>query len=234
MQGIVRESGQPVSLAVVDSSTTPFTGVTGSDGAYLVAAILDETVLTARSIQTGNTGTVTITPTTTDTVTADIELATTGPYVVSVNPPDGTLGVALAPSISVTFSEPVEPSTVSTSSFTLSTGGAPLPGRVVLGNANRTASFLPEGNLEPVTAYEIALTAEILDLNGNGLLPFNSSFTTLDDSVAGFTPDAVEVSFPDEAGNITVSAPVGSFEPGASVMIVNNTNGIVTSGIVLG
>jgi hypothetical protein len=48
------------------------------------------------------------------------------------------------------------------------------------------------------------------------------------------SPDAVEVSFPDEAGNITVSAPVGSFEPGASVMIVNNTNGIVTSGFVLG
>ena len=234
VQGIVRESGQPIALAVVDSSTTPFTGVTGSDGAYLVASILDETVLTARSIQTGNTGTVTITPTTTDTVTADIELATTGPYVVSVNPPDGTLGVALAPSISVTFSEPVEPSTVTATSFTVSTGGAALPGRVVLGNTNRTASFLPEGNLEPVTNYEIALTADVLDLNGNGLLPFNSSFTTLDDSVAGFTPDAVEVSFPDEAGNITVSAPVGSFESGASVMIVNNTNGIVTSGFVLG
>ncbi len=234
VQGIVSESGLPAALAVVDSSTTPFADVTSSDGAYLVAAVLDETAITARSLVSGNSGIVTITPATTDPVTADIELSTTGPYVTTVTPLDGTLGVAVAPSIRVDFSEPVEPATVATSSFSLATGGAPVPGRIVLSNANRTASFLPDENLETVTMYEIALTADITDVNGNGLLPFSSSFTTLDETVAGFNPDAVTVSFPDQDGLVTVEAPPGSFESGASVTLINQTKAVVVSGSVSG
>ena len=234
VQGIVRESGTPASLAVVESSTTPFADVTTSNGAYLVGAVLDETAVTARSLVSGNSGIVTITPAATDPVTADIELSTTGPYVTSVTPQDGTLGVAVAPSIRVDFSEPVEPATVATSSFSLATGGAPVPGRIVLSNANRTASFLPDETLETVTTYEIALTADITDVNGNGLLPFSSSFTTLDETVAGFNTDAVTVSFPDQDGLVTVEAPRGSFESGASVTLINQTKAVVVSGSVSG
>ncbi len=47
-----------------------------------------------------------------------------------------------------------------------------------------------------------------------------------------FQPDAVSLSFPDGSGDITVEAPAGSFESGASILIINVTNGIVTSGTI--
>ncbi|HEY7818178.1 MAG TPA: hypothetical protein VIG29_08170, partial [Vicinamibacteria bacterium] len=70
------------------------------------------------------------------------------------------------------------------------------------------------------------------DSAGNALLPFASSFTTAAPDTGAFDPGAVQVSFPDEEGNVTVSAEAGSFEPGASLTIVNVTNGMVVTGDV--
>ncbi|MGH9462307.1 MAG: Ig-like domain-containing protein, partial [Vicinamibacteria bacterium] len=234
VRGVVTEGGNPARLAVVESSSAPFMDVTADDGIYQVVAALRETTISARSLVSGNIGSTLVTPATTDPVEADVVLSTTGPFVATVTPPNGQQGVALAPVIQVTFSEPVDPTTVDLSSFTLtkSSDGTPVSGRVVLGPANRSASFLPTNNLEPLTSYGIALTAGVTDTSGNGLLPFNSSFTTLEDAPAGFDPDAVTVSFPDDEGNVLVEAPPGSFESGASVLILNNTNGIVVSGVV--
>jgi hypothetical protein len=233
VQGTVRESGQPSRLAVVESSTSAFMDVTADDGAYRVAAALRETTLSARSLVTGNLGTASITPTTPDPIVADIELTTTGPFVTAVNPPDGERGVPQAASIRLSFSEPVVPETVTLSSLSLKkSDGTAVEGRVTVGSGNRSASFLPSSNLEPLTAYEVSATDAITDTSGNGLLPFTSSFTTVDLAPPPFDPDAVTVTFPDATGQVTVSSPAGSFESGASVLIINNTSGIVVSGVV--
>ncbi|MGI0149644.1 MAG: Ig-like domain-containing protein, partial [Thermoplasmata archaeon] len=139
--------------------------------------------------------------------------------------------MSLSPSIRVTFSEPVDASTVSTSSLSL-TSTTPVPGRVVLGAGNRSASFLPDGNLEPLTSYTLTANPDILDTSGNPLLPFTSSFRTLDDSIPELNPDALTESFPDGNGVVTVEAPEFSFEANAAVTIVNLTNGIVVTGNV--
>jgi hypothetical protein len=231
VQGTVTEGGLPARLVLVESSTTPFMDITPDSGFYVVAAKLESTTLTARSLLTGNQGIEEVTPSSTATVSRDIALTTTGPFVTEATPPNGALGVSLSPSIRVTFSEPVDPGTVTTSSFSLSST-ASVPGRIVLGSANRSASFLPDENLEPLTSYTLTAAASILDTSGNPLLPFTSSFTTLDDSIPELNPDALQVSFPDENGFVTVSAPEFSFEGNAAVTIVNLTNGIVVTGNV--
>ena len=235
VQGTVTEGGSPANLAVVESSTTPFMDITAADGVYLVAAKLESTTLTARSLVTGNQATASVTPTTTDTQTVDLALAATGPFVTEVTPEDGSLGVALAPAITTNFSEPVDASTVTTASFVLTrtSDASVVPGRVTLGSGNRSASFLPDDTLESLTSYTLELTTTITDTSGNALLPVTSLFTTLEEVAAGFAPDAITVSFPDGDGQVTVSAAPGSFESGASVLIINNTQAIVASGIVL-
>jgi hypothetical protein len=234
IEGIVTEGGNPAAFVVVQSSTAPFMDVTAADGSYRVAARLQSTAINARSLQTGNQVSVGVTPATVDTVALDLTLAATGPFVTHAVPENGALGVALAPAITATFSEPVAPSTVTTSSFTLvkTLDGSPVAGRVVLGAGNRSASFLPERNLDSAVSYTAALSSSVTDPEANPLLPFSWSFTTLEDAVAGFNPDAVEVSFPDGNGEVTVSAPAGSFESGASVLIVNGSQSIVVSGVV--
>ena len=213
VQGTVTESGAPARLAVVESSTSAFMDITGDDGLYQVAAALRETTLTARSLITGNLGTASVTPVSPDPVFADIELTTTGPFVTAVTPADGERGVVLAPRITLSFSEPVVADTVTLTSLSLKKAdGTMVEGRVSLGSGNRSASFLPLSNLEPVTAYEITAADSITDTSGNGLLPLTSSFTTLDVAPAPFDPESVTVTFPDDNGEVTVSTPAGSFE----------------------
>ncbi len=233
VRGTVIEGGMPARLSIVESSTAPFADVTSDDGTYRVAAAPRLTTVSARSLVSGNAGVESVSPALgmEEVSGVDIALRPTGPIVTAVTPADTARAVALSPSIRVTFSEPVLGATLSpTSFFVRPSGGAALSGRVVMGISNRSASFLPANSLLSSTSYEIVLTGAIRDGSGNALSPFTSSFTTLDTAVVGFNPDAVRVSFPDASGEVRVEAPPGSFEPGASVLILNNTNGIVTSG----
>ena len=233
VQGTVTEGASAANLVLVESSTTPFMDITASSGVYVVAAKLSETTLTARSLVTGNQAVATVTPVDTTPVSLDLSLTTTGPFVSQVSPPDGAAGISLAPAITVTFSEPVDPNSVTLATFSLTKADTtPVPGRVIVGAGNVTASFLPDASLDAITGYVIAATAGIFDTTGNALLPFTSSFTTLDDSIPDLNPDALTVSFPDADGMVTVQAPAFSFEPDAAVTILNVTNGIVVTGNV--
>ena len=233
IQGTVTEGGTPANLVVVESSTSPFMDITPSTGFYVVAAKLEATTLTARSLVSGNQAAESVTPGTTDPVTLDIVLTTTGPFVSAATPPDGATGVPLAPVITITFSEPVDASTVDLSSLSLTKADTtPVPGRVIVGAGNLTASYLPDDNLEAITGYVLSATAGILDTTGNPLLPFTSSFTTLDDAIPELNPDALAVSFPDSDGFVTIQAPVFSFEANAAVTILNVTNANVVTGNV--
>ncbi|HXV61489.1 MAG TPA: Ig-like domain-containing protein, partial [Vicinamibacteria bacterium] len=234
IQGTVTEGGSPAGLAVVESSTSPFTDVTPASGFYTVGARLEPTTITARSLVTGNQAVSIVTPSSaTSTVNLDLALTLTGPFVTDATPLDGAVGVSLSPSIRLTFSEPVDPSTISTTSVSLRRADeTPVPGRAVLGVGNLSVSFLPDDNLEPLTNYVVVASSAVRDTTSNPLLPFASSFTTLDDSIAEPNPDTLTVSFPDADGFVTIEAPAFSFEPGSSVTIVNLTNGIVVTGNV--
>jgi hypothetical protein len=109
---------------------------------------------------------------------------------------------------------------------------AAVAGRITLGPGRRSIAFLPGAPLEALTSYSFRLTADVADSAGNPLLPFTSNFTTVAPDSDDFDPGAIQVTFPDAEGNVTVSAPPGSFESGASITVINRTNGVVAEGEV--
>jgi hypothetical protein len=85
--------------------------------------------------------------------------------------------VAINQIITATFSEAMDPSTVSTTTFTLNQGTTPVAGTVSYTGV--TATFTPAGNLAPLTTYTATITTGAMDLAGNALAAdFSWSFTT--------------------------------------------------------
>ncbi|MBI5018195.1 MAG: Ig-like domain-containing protein [Deltaproteobacteria bacterium] len=123
--------------------------------------------------------------------TADV----TPPTVVSTIPADGTTNVALSTAVDVTFSELMDPATLTTATFTLTAAGAPVAGAVTYGAAFRTAIFTPAAPLTLGTAFVATVTTGAKDLAGNGLAAAVSfTFTTaVSDNIP---PTVVSVSPP--------------------------------------
>ena len=102
---------------------------------------------------------------------------TTAPTVSATVPANATTGVAISSQIAFTFSETMDPSTISTATFTLKQGTTPVAGTVNYNGV--TATFTPAGNLAPLTTYTATITTGATDLAGNPLTSAMSwTFTT--------------------------------------------------------
>jgi hypothetical protein len=104
---------------------------------------------------------------------------TTAPTVTSTDPDsaNGATGVALNKEVAVTFSEAMDPLTITTSTFTLQQGATDVSGTVTY--VDPTATFSPATNLESSTTYTATITTDSKDLAGNPLASnFVLSFTT--------------------------------------------------------
>jgi hypothetical protein len=114
---------------------------------------------------------------------------TTAPTVSSTVPANDATGVAIGGNIATTFSEEMDPLTITTTTFTLNQGTTPVAGRVSY--AGVTATFTPAGNLVPLTTYTATVTTGARDLAGNVLAAnFVWSFTTAA-TTAGQAPVAL-------------------------------------------
>ena len=103
------------------------------------------------------------------------------PAVSSVTPPDGNLIVCPETSVvSATFSKPMNPATINSSTFTVTgPGGASVDGTVSYVAATNMATFTPTLDLALDTAYDATLTSAVMDPYGNHLAAnFTWSFTT--------------------------------------------------------
>jgi hypothetical protein len=99
---------------------------------------------------------------------------TTGPRVSATSPSDGDSNVALNASVTVTFSENVDPLTITGSSFYLSGG---LTGTITY--SSKSASLVPDSNLQYGTDYTAAITTAVTDVAGNHMdSDYTWSFTT--------------------------------------------------------
>jgi len=93
---------------------------------------------------------------------------TTAPTVISTIPAAGDVGVAVNANITATFDEPMDPSTITTTTFTLKQGITPVPGAVT-SPSTTTATFNPDSNLLPLTTYTATITTGVKDLAGNAM-----------------------------------------------------------------
>jgi hypothetical protein len=118
---------------------------------------------------------------------------TTSPTVTEVLPDGGASGVATDATLSITFSEVVDPATVGPGSILLRADDGFVVGSVTyLGPA---ALFTPESPLRPITRYTATVNPEVRDLSGRPLAAERTwSFTT--GTEADRTPPIVTAHFP--------------------------------------
>jgi len=102
---------------------------------------------------------------------------TTAPAVSATNPLNGATGVAV---ITASFSEAMNASTITATTFTVTGPSAtPVAGTVAYNASTYIASFTPTSALAPSTAYTATITTGAKDLAGNGLASNHVwSFTT--------------------------------------------------------
>jgi len=101
---------------------------------------------------------------------------TTPPTVTAVSPGIGATDVPITSTLTATFSEAMNASTINTSTFTLS-GSSPVSGTVSY--AGTTATFTPSSPLAYNTTYTATITTGVKDLAGNAMAEnYTWSFTT--------------------------------------------------------
>jgi hypothetical protein len=102
----------------------------------------------------------------------------TPPTVISLYPRAGSVDVALSTTFVMGLSEPVDPSTATPLSVSVSSGGIKIPGRVLVSADRTIVTFDPEDVLSHDTDYVLVVTNRLRDLTGNGAVPFSASFDT--------------------------------------------------------
>jgi hypothetical protein len=101
------------------------------------------------------------------------------PVVISTIPGPGAMGVAFNTLITATFSEPMNPATITMTTFTLRQGTTDLMGTVMLDAAGTTARFTPAAPLMPSLVYTATITVGAQDTTGMAMVaPHSWMFTT--------------------------------------------------------
>ena len=183
---------------------TPPVAVTGVITADLTNTIFTFTPSSALALSTPYTATIT----TGATDEYGIALATnfvwtftTGdapclpgpPTVVFVTPPTGATGVCPNSVVTATFSEAMNPSTINTTTFTLTgPGTTSVAGSVTYDVSSYTATFTPSSILALDTLFTATITTGVQDPSGNALASnYVWTFTTALAACTTVTPPTV-------------------------------------------
>ena len=132
------------------------------------------------------------------------------PTVVTVSPADGSGGVCLTTIASALFSEPMDPATVNTTTFTVTDGGIAVAGTVAYDTQSQVASFRPTNVAGFAAGRAFVATIKsgasgVRDAAGNALAA---------DRVWGFTTGAAACG---SAVNLGTISTFGAFGGGAGV-----------------
>jgi hypothetical protein len=104
----------------------------------------------------------------------------TAPQVVAIDPPAGADDVPPGAGISVTLSEPIDPT--SSSAFSLVGPQGAVAGTLALASGNAQILFTPAAPLVGGASYTVGISTALRDPAGNALAaPVSSSFTVRDD-----------------------------------------------------
>ncbi len=136
--------------------------------------------VTAHLVEDGDAGAVS------DPLVLELDTAgpdTTPPTLQSRTPVIDATDVAVGTDVTATFSEAIDPATISASSVTLTQGTTPVPATRTLTGAGTTLTIDPDADLAPDTTYTVTLTGAIEDTAGNPLAsaPITWDFTTAAD-----------------------------------------------------
>jgi hypothetical protein len=160
----------------------------------------------------------------------------TPPRVISNIPVNGSTVVSTFATATVTFSEPMNPSTINPVTFNLQvTNGPGIPGTVTYNPTTRVAEFTPTSPLPSLANITATVTTGAKDVAGNGLAaPFSFKFTTIDQS-----PPFVLSTTPSNGatGVSTTAAITVTFSEAMAASTINSTNfslRVTSSGAAVG
>jgi len=101
------------------------------------------------------------------------------PTVTSTSPANNDINVSVNRRVTATFSKAMDPATITTTTFTLAQGAAPVPGTVTYATTGTTATFTPTSPLAINTTYTAKITTGAKDTTGQALASdFTWTFTT--------------------------------------------------------
>jgi clostripain len=148
----------------------------------------------------------------------------TPPTVISTSPITGATGIAKNSTISVTFSEALDPSTVDTGSFTVNDGSSNLSGTVSLSSDKKTAVFTLSADMAYDIEHTVTLDESIADAAGNEL-GTDSVFSFTTGSAPDTTPPTVAVNPANGAVNYSLSGNIVlTFNESMNPLTVDSTN----------
>ncbi|MDT0168094.1 Ig-like domain-containing protein [Pseudarthrobacter sp. BRE9] len=96
----------------------------------------------------------------------------TAPTVTATSPAAGATGVAVTGNVAGTFSESMDPSTITSNTFTLTDGTTTVPAAVTYDAAGKVATLNPDADLASGTKYTATIkggTSGVKDIAGNAL-----------------------------------------------------------------
>jgi len=153
---------------------------------------------------------------------------TTPPTVTSTDPATGETGVALNRNIAATFSEGMDPATITNLTYTVTGPGlTPVIGTVTY--VGLVATFNPTGDLASDTTYTATITTGARDLAGNALAA-NYTWTFRTGAAPDTTPPTVTFTDPatdaiDVPTNQNIAA---TFSKGMNPATITNSNYTLT------
>ena len=141
---------------------------------------------------------------------------TGGDCVVAVDPPDNMTGTEVSTNVTLTYLDPIDPATVTASTFRLiGPGDVAVPATLLVSTSGTRPTLDPVGALEPETTYRVETTSGILGPGSVPTQPFTSYFRT---GPAAASTEIPEVSEP------TTPLPTQS-RGGASISRLGDLNG---------
>jgi hypothetical protein len=134
----------------------------------------------------------------------------TSPTVSAVSPTNGATGLCLSSTISATFDEPMDPTTINAATFTVTDAGAAVAGQVSYDSTAHIASFVPTNAAGLGTSRPLVVTVKsggtgVKDLAGNAMAA---------DRVFGFTTGTQACA---ASVDLKSAAAFGAFGGGAGV-----------------
>jgi hypothetical protein len=230
VSGTVTTSSGPVA-AMVRTDGLPFVAFANFAGSYVIPALAGSVNLTASVPNTALAGSGSAQVIAGQTATANLTLV--GQIEsATVTPPNGAVGVPLTAEIDITAGDAFNQAAVTTANVTLTQTGqgsnVPVPVRFVFSQGGTKLAVFPLTALQPSTTYTVAASGLANGVGGLIAVP-TVSFTTQAITPPNFNTDALVFAMPDQNDNVSISTPANSFPPGTTILIVDQTNGVVLS-----
>lgn len=232
--GLVADAGgNPYPSALVASNTCTLVDLTGQAGTYLIASTVSPFTARATDVykydEGEGQGTV---ASAYGTTTVNLTIRPVPPRVETVVFTDSGRGIEPNTSVTVTFNEALDKSTVTGDTIMVKdASGNRLAGSFSTSPEGSVVTFYPANMLVSQATYTLTISGNVKDLQGYVMGQDDVRSFTIRNTTPPPMPPAGSIggTFPDADGYVTVTATQGSADPGNMVLIMNDTTGEVLS-----